>query len=275
MRRDSYQQAGRLTENRCKYTRSGRKIIILFLLLLLFPACSSKKDAIKKTSPFDPVAAFQEANEKVKKRRFEEAREILETIRRKDISGEYAKVAQIRIGDTYFKEGLYEEAAVEYEHFLRVHSYHKYAVYAQYQLAMTFFKRIGTADVSYEVAQRALKEFEKLLRLYPRNPYISVVENRIRACNNILAEYEFYVGEYYFKKGSYRAAVGRFSGLLRDYPKSNKVPESLYYLGISYQNLGERNNALETLSALIEKYPTTSLSKDAKEVIVSWQEEEK
>jgi outer membrane protein assembly factor BamD len=83
------------------------------------------------------------------------------------------------------------------------------------------------------------------------------------------------VGEYYFKKGSYRAAVGRFSGLLRDYPKSNKVPESLYYLGISYQNLGERNNALETLSALIEKYPTTSLSKDAKEVIVSWQEEEK
>jgi outer membrane protein assembly factor BamD len=250
MRQYPFQQAGRFTGNRCKYTRSGRKIIILFILLLLFPACSSKKDAVKKTSPFDPVAAFQEANE-------------------------YAKVAQIRIGDTYFKEGLYEEAAVEYEHFLRVHSYHKYAVYAQYQLAMTFFKRIGTADVSYEVAQRALKEFEKLLRLYPRNPYISVVENRIRACNNILAEYEFYVGEYYFKKGSYRAAVGRFSGLLRDYPKSNKVPESLYYLGISYQNLGERNNALETLSALIEKYPTTSLSKDAKEVIVSWQEEEK
>jgi outer membrane protein assembly factor BamD len=275
MRQESLRQARRSTGNRRKYIRSVRKIFILFILLLLLPACSSKKDAVKKTSPFDPVAAFQEANEKIKKRRFEEARELLETIRRKDISGEYAKVAQIRIGDTYFKEGLYEEAAVEYEHFLRVHSYHKYAVYAQYQLAMTFFKRIDTADVSYETAQRALKEFEKLLRLYPRNPYISVVENRIRACNNTLAEYEFYVGEFYFKKGAYRAAAGRFSGLLQTYPKSNKVPESLYYLGISYRNLGEKDNALETLSALIEKYPTTSLSKDAKEVIASWEEEEK
>jgi outer membrane protein assembly factor BamD len=83
------------------------------------------------------------------------------------------------------------------------------------------------------------------------------------------------VGEFYFKKGAYRAAAGRFSGLLQTYPKSNKVPESLYYLGISYRNLGEKDNALETLSALIEKYPTTSLSKDAKEVIASWEEEEK
>lgn len=275
MRKESLRQSSRFPVNKHTCIWSGRKIFILFILLLLLPACSSKKDTVKKTSPFDPVAAFQEANEKIKKRRFQEAREILGTVQRKDISGEYAKVAQVRIGDTYFKEELYEEAAVEYEHFLRVHSYHKYAVYAQYQLAMTFFKRIGTVDVSYETAQRALNEFEKLLRRYPRNPYISIVENRIRACKNILAEYEYYVGEFYFKKGSFRAAAGRFSGLLQAYPESNIVPETLYYLGISYQNLGERDNALEALSRLIEKYPTTSLSKDAEEIIASSQEEEK
>jgi outer membrane protein assembly factor BamD len=191
-----------------------KKTFTLLIIFFFAFACASKKDALKKASPFEPETAIQQAHEKIEKRRFEEAREILNDIKSKDTSGEYSALAQILTGDTYFNDGLYEEAAVEYEHFLRIHSFHRHSPYAQYKLAMTYFKRIKTTDISYSVAQRALSEFEKLLSVYPRNPYVEVVENRIKTCENVLAEYEFYVGKFYYNKSSYIAAAGRFNDLL-------------------------------------------------------------
>jgi outer membrane protein assembly factor BamD len=124
-------------------------------------------------------------------------------------------------------------------------------------------------DVSYSPAKMALREFEKLLRLYPRNPYISAAESRINFCKSILAEYEFYVGNFYFKKGSYNAAANRFLGIIQNYPDSKKEPEALYYLGLSYKNLNEYDKALSVLNTLIEKYPTIKLSKEARQLIMS------
>jgi len=253
------------TKNNMTYT----KYFLPLIILLLFAFACSKKAAIKEKPLFEADAVFKQANEKIEKGYYEEAREILETIKAQDTSGRYATLAKIRIGDTYFKEGLYEESAIEYEQFLEMHPYDKYASYAQYQLAMSYFNRIESVDVSYSPAQKALKEFEKLMKLYPRNPYVNAVESRIEMCKRVLAEYEFYVGEFYFKKGSYGAAVMRFNGLLQNHPDSKKEPETLYYLGISYKNLGEQDKALKTLTTLIEKHPTTKLSQEAKEIVVS------
>lgn len=252
-----------------------KKYFLPFIILVLCFSCSSKKAAVKETPFFEAEAVFKQANDKIKEGDYENARQILENIKAQDASGEYTALAQIRIGDTYFKEGLYEEAAVEYGHFLEIHPYHKYAAYAQYNLAMSYFKRISTADVSYSVAQRALKEFEKLLTLYPRNPYVNVVENRMKTCKNILAEYEFYVGKFYFKKGSYSAATLRFNAMIQNYPDSRKEPEALYYMGLSYKNMDEQDKALTALTTLVEKYPTTEVSKEAKKIIVSLLKSEK
>jgi outer membrane protein assembly factor BamD len=250
-----------------------RTIFIIFLIPIFIFACSSKKEAVRKTV-FNAETLFQQANEKIKKKRFEEAREILKEIKVKDTTGKYSVVAEIRIGDSYFTEGLFEEAAVEYGHFLKVHSHHTYAPYAQYQLGMTYFKKIKTVDVSYSLALLALDEFEKLLKNYPRNRYVSIVENRVKTCKNILAEYEFYVGDFYFKKSSYRAAAGRFRRLLEDYPDSRKEPEALYYLGVSYMNLGDNEQAVKSFTNLIEKYPATNVSREAGGLISSLQKEE-
>lgn len=253
-----------------------KKIFIPFIVIFLVFvfACSSNK-SVKKTSLFEPEAEFKEVNEKMKKGDYENARELLADIKARDTSGKYSSVAGIRIGDTYFEEGSFEEAAFEYEQFLNMHPYHKYSSYAQYKLAMSYSKRIKTVDISYSTAKRALEEFEKLLRVYPRNPFVSVVENRIKTCKNILAEYEFYVSKFYFKKGSYEAAAERLNGLLQNYPDSRKGAESLYYLGLSYKKIGKRDKSVETLTSLIDKYPTTELSKEAKEIIASLNKKKK
>jgi outer membrane protein assembly factor BamD len=246
-----------------------KKIFVLFTALLLISACSSEKASIKTAPLLDAETLFKQAQEKMKAKYYEEARKILETIKTQDISKKYTALAELRIGDTYFEEELYNEAVTEYEKFLEAHPHHQYASYAQYNLAMSYFKKIQTADTGYSMAKRALEEFETLMKLYPRNPYMSIVENRMNICKSILAEYEFYVGEFYFKKGSYSAAAERFDDLLLKYPESKKEPETLYYLGMSYKNMGETEKSQKALTALIEKFPTIELSKTAKEAISS------
>jgi outer membrane protein assembly factor BamD len=237
----------------------------LFPCIVLFLVFSCKT-ALKEPS-FEPEASLEKANELIKTGYYEDAREILEEIKAKDASQKYATIAKLRIADSYLDDELYEEAAVEYESFLNIHPYHKYSPYAQYKLAVTYFRRIKTVDVSSSWAQKALEEFEKLQRKYPRNPYMDITDSRIQACKRILAEYQFYVGKFYFKKGSYKAASGRFNDLLETYPDSKKEPEALFFLGLSYKNMGEEGKAKSALSLLIEKFPTIKLSNEAREHI--------
>jgi outer membrane protein assembly factor BamD len=243
------------------------------MVLLLSSSCS--KDAVKGEAAFDPEASIARADELIKEGYYDDAREVLEEIKARDASRQYAMMAKLRIADTYFIDELYDEAAVEYESFLSIHSHHKYASYAQFRLAMTYFKRIGTVDVSASWARSAIREFEKLQRQYPRNPYMDITESRIKMCRRILAEYEFYVGNFYFKKESYEAAVKRLSGMLEKYPDSKMEAQALYYLGLSYENLGQRDKAIRMLNSLLEKFPTIKLSSDARELIASFEENDK
>lgn len=243
---------------------------LLFLIVsLLFIACSNKA-SLKMDSAFDPAETLTKADQMIKDGYNEDARELLEEITAKDASRQYAIIARLRIADTYFADELYDEAAVKYENFLNIHSHHKYASYAQFRLAMTYFKRLSTVDVSASWARKAIKEFKKLQRNYPRNPYMDITESRIKMCKRLLAQYEFYVGNFYYKKGSYEAAVTRFNGMLENYPDSKMESNALYYLGLSYKNMGQRDKAINILSSLIEKFPTIELASEAKDVLASF-----
>jgi len=116
------------------------KPVFLFLLLVIVFSCSK---GTKDTSLFEPAEMLKEADVLISKEKYEDARKILEDIRVKDASRKYATLASLRIADTFFEDGSYEEAAVEYETFLNLHTRHRYASYAQFKLAMCYFNRIN------------------------------------------------------------------------------------------------------------------------------------
>ncbi len=240
---------------------------ILLLCAVIAVSFSCNKSILYEEPPFDPEASLSKANDLINDGYYENAREILEEIAAKDATRQYGTLARLRIADTYFEDELFDEAALEYQNFLGVHTHHKYAPYAQFKLAMTFFNRIKTVDVSSSWAKAAIREFEKLRRNYPRNPYMDITESKIKTCKRILSEYEFYVGSFYYDKGAYEAAVNRFVNMLKAYPESKMESEALYYLGLSYEGIGQRSKALSTLSMLIEKYPTIKLANEAREAL--------
>jgi outer membrane protein assembly factor BamD len=240
------------------------KRLFLILLVLLVYSCSGKPDTVKPVETFEPETAFKKANDLLEKKDYEEARTAFLEIKNRDTSRKFAPLAQLKIAESYVKEGEQELAITEFRQFLDAYPEHKYAVYAQYQIASIYFDQIESPERGYSGAARALEEFEKLKKMYPRNPYRDVIDIKIQKCKDIISNYGFLVGEFYYKKGSYNAAINRFEEVLRTYPEFQKEADALFYIGMSYKNLGRKDKVLEYFNRLIEKYPNNKFSADAK-----------
>jgi len=243
--------------------------IFIFIVILSTLSCSGKSSVRKPAEKFDPEKAFTTANEQFEKKEYEQARASFIEVKNRDLTKKFAPLAQLKVADSYVKEEEPELAVAEYRKFLEAYPDHQYASYAQYQIAMVYFDQIEGSERGYGGAAKALEEFEKLKKLYPRNPYKDVVDLKIEKCRNTIAEYEYLVGQFYYKKGSYSAALGRFDSLLKKYPDYKGEPEVLFYTAMSYKKLGQKEKASEYLSRLLEKYPNNKLSGSAKKEISS------
>lgn len=227
-------------------------ILLIISLLALIPLAG----CAEKHRPFDPVAAFKEAEDLMKDEDFLEARTKYQEIQEKSPDRSYDANIMLRIADTYFGGENYDEALVEYRAFLKFHPVNKNADYARYQIAMCSFKQLPTIDRDPAITRAALKEFETLIKKYPKSRYRKQAKKNAAICRNALAQYEFYVARFYFKKGSYGAAIGRLEKLLRDFPASLVEKDALYYSGLAYREVGEEGQALRVFTKLVKKYPS-------------------
>jgi outer membrane protein assembly factor BamD len=234
------------------------KKIITLLLLTLLATCA-------KEPPFDAVDKFRDAENKMQRFKYEEARKAYQEIQEKAPDRSYDADIMLRIADTYYGEEKYAEAQVEYQAFINFHPVHRDASYAQYQVGMCSYNEITTIDRDPALTRTALKEFRTLLAKYPGSPYEEEANKYIVICKERLAEYELYVGRFYYNKGSYLSAIGRLEKLLKDYPGSASEKEALYYAGFSYQERGDRDKAISTFEILAAKYP--DMAKEAHALI--------
>ena len=226
-----------------------RLIILCPAVLLLLSGCAEKQQS------FDPVAVFSQAEQNMRKEKFEQARKLYQKIQEKAPDRSYDADLMLRIGDTYFGEEKYDEALVEYRAFLNFHPVNRNAAYAQYQIAMCSFKQLPTIDRDPSITRSALGEFEKLMGKYPKSPYVDEAKKNAARCRDRLARYELYVTRFYYKKESYVAAIGRAERLLQDFPSSPAEKDALYYSGMSYLKLDEKKEAIRMFTILVEKYP--------------------
>jgi outer membrane protein assembly factor BamD len=242
--------------------------IILIFLIFSILSCSGKP-AVRPAETFDPEKVFKTANEQLEKNDYDKARAAFLEVKNRDISKKFAPLAQLKIADSYVKEDENELAVSEYQKFLDAYPDHQYASYAQYQIAMIYFHQIEGPERGYSGAAKALEEFEKLKKMFPRNPYKDVIDLRIEKCRNTIADYEFLVGKFYYKKESFNAAIKRFEGLLKKYPDYKGEADVLFYTGMSYKNLGQKDKALTYLTRFVDKYPYNKLVKDAKKELAT------
>jgi outer membrane protein assembly factor BamD len=232
-------------------------------MLLTVSGCGK---SAKPETAYDPEKYLQKSDQLVNDKEYAEARKALLEVKNRDTQKKYGALASMKIADSYAREGETDHAIAEYRRFLELYPTSQYASYAQYQIAMIYFSQIESAEKGGGSAKAALEEFQKLKALYPRNPYREIVELRIEKCRNILAEGDYLIAKFYFKKESYAAAANRLEGLFKTYPDFKKMDEALLLMGKVYAAMNSKDKAKAVFSKLMEKYPSSESAKEAKKV---------
>ncbi len=226
------------------------KKILSLMILVVIAGCSAKKEP-----PYDPVVWFKDGNTFMQEKNYEKARKKYQEIEAKSPDKSYDAGLMLRVADTYYGEEQYSEALVEYQAFLNYHPVHKDAAYAQYQIAICNYNDLKTFDRDPAPAYATIREMKKLLEKYPKSGYGELAEKYIAICTDRIADYELYVAKFYYKKESYKAAIGRCEKLISEHAGSSAEKDALYYAGMSYQKLGEKDQARAMFEMLAEKYP--------------------
>ncbi|MGH7217413.1 MAG: outer membrane protein assembly factor BamD [Nitrospiraceae bacterium] len=170
-------------------------------------------------------------------------------------------------GEAYFDREEYPEAIVEYTHFLELHRTHILASYAVFRIGESQMKLTKGIQRDPSPIQKALEAFEKLRKDFPGSRYDGPALQKIQECHDLMAQTHLFVGQFYYRRGSFLAAAHRFQQIMKLYPDKAVAPDALYFLALSYHDLGANDWASEQLTLLAEKYPGSAHSSEARSLL--------
>ncbi len=173
-------------------------------------------------------------------------------------------------GEAFFDKEEYAEAVVEYNHFLDLHRIHMLAPYAAFRIGESHMKMAKTIDRDPEPILKALADFERLRKDFPGSRYDAQALEKMKECHDWLAQTHLFVGQFYYRRGSYLAAAHRFEKIMKDYPDKPVAPDALYFLAQTYHELGADDWAVENLTLLAEKYPGSKAANDGKSLLAKY-----
>jgi outer membrane protein assembly factor BamD len=221
-----------------------RNIFLGMLAILLLGACSTVKQFFVEDKDKSPEQLMQDGLNYMDRGLYEDAFKAFQDIRDRYPYSKYAITAELKIADALFKRGSYDEAYEAYDDFEKLHPKNKDIPYVIYQKGMCNFEQITTIDREQVHTLKAKEIFERLIKQYPRSEYATRGRKVLMKCIIYLAEYELYVGNFYYKMGFYRAALGRYNYLLHNYPDLGQYHEAIEKISVIKKKLAEEEGEL-------------------------------
>lgn len=223
---------------------------IFALALSLIPAeASEKKPKNKKNTdlsanPLGNVKSeqpdkvlYDKAMVALKKGRFDVARLDLQTLLNTYPNSEYQMRAKLAVGDAWFKEGgtaALTQAEAEYEDFITFFPQAPEAAEAKMKVADIYFMQMEKPDRDFTNAQKAEQKYREMIDQFPDSSLVPRAKQRLREVQEVLAEREFSIGQYYASRMNWAGSLARLQTVADTYPLYSKSDELWLTIGDNY-----------------------------------------
>ena len=179
----------------------------------------------------------------------------------------WAVRAQIMAAWSFYQSNQYAQAEASLDRFIELYPADPLTEYAYYLKALSYYEQIVDVERDADMTYKALNAFEDVLRRYPDGPYARDSQLKADLARSHLAGKEMAVARFYLNKGHYAAAIKRFAVVVRDYDRTNQVPEALYRMGEAYLSLSLDEEAMRVLQVAEYNYPESVWTERLIEVV--------
>ncbi len=205
-----------------------RRIALALALAAALPACHTRYTTISGNLKLGstPEDNYERGMAEMKDKNYAEAIRFFEYVKAKYPFSNVSLLSDLRVSDIKYAMGRHAEAADSYEKFAKDHPSSDQVEYALYRAGLSHFKAAPSDFVFfppvYEKDQRetekAVTTLREFVQKYPSSTYLAEARKTLSGAEEVLAKRELYVGDYYFKRGNWAGAAGRYKGLADSYP---------------------------------------------------------
>jgi outer membrane protein assembly factor BamD len=240
--------------------RRMRKLNYAIIVLLAVVAGACAGGAAKKppAGTLEPDKfLFERGTESLERKRWLYAREYFRQLVDSYPTSQYRADAKLGIGDSYLGEHSAESFVLginEYREFLNFYPTHERAHYAQFQLAMCYFKQMRSPMRDQTETRDAIRELQNYVSRYSDKPLIEEARQRLRDAKDRLGDWNMGVAIHYYRIKWYPGAVGRLVPLLKEDPEYTRRDEAYYYLGETFLKNDRKAEALPYFERLVKEF---------------------
>ncbi len=264
---------------------------IMALALVFALGCTNKKvgNPLANVGSKQPdKVLFDRSMDAMKHNRFDVARMTLQTLINTYPDSEYIARAKLAVADSWYAEGgttALQQAEIEYKDFKTFFPNMPEAAEAQLKVANIHYQEMEKPDRDFTHAVRAEEEYRALIQEYPDSKLVPKAKQRLREVQEVLAQREFNIGQFYYLRMAYPAAIARLKTLVERYPLYSGADQALFLLGRTYEaeieivRKNPRTNevvkskmieeltreAADSYARIITRYPAMDRAVDAKD----------
>jgi len=248
----------------------SKRTFVAALSLGLLASCVHKYETpIAKNTQQPDKVLFDQAMRDIEHGRYEVARISLQTLMNTYESSEYLAKAKLAIADSWYREGGANglaQAEAEYKDFILFYPSMEEAAEAQNRVCDIHYKQMDKSDRDWSQTVRAEDECKAVLIQFPNSKFAPQAMQRVRDIQESLAEHEFVVGNFYWKRDMNPAAANRLNALVDQYPLFSNSGEALFEAGDAYSRMGPRfrKKAADMFARILREYPLSNRADDAK-----------
>lgn len=191
----------------------------------------------------------------------------------------FAVLAELRLADAELGAEEFASAIDNYRLFIRLHPTHEMVSngYASFRIGEAYYKQLSgdswLMPPSYEGDQSANEDAAAELSLfaekYPQSPYREKAGVIIKKVGKKLADHEWYVAQYYWKRDRPMGTVLRLRRLLERYRGVGYDEDALWLLGRAYVAVDMPDRARTTWQELADKFPQSQRGVEARSALSS------
>ncbi len=243
----------------------------VFVVLALAAGCTTTgRSTIPPGTPEPDRYLFERGTEALENRRWLTAREFFRQLTDTYTQSPFRPGAKLGIGDTYLGEGSTEALVLainEFQEFLAFYPTHERSDYAQFRLAMAYFRQMRAPQRDQTETRNAVRELQAFVDRYPNSSLLPEARARLREARDRLSTSEYEVGVHYYRIRWYPGAIDRFQAVLKNDPEFTYRDAVYYYMGETLIRMNREAEALPFFEKLVGEFVESRHLNDARERI--------